>query len=314
MSEVGLKMMGNHEGVAKGVKVNKDGILKRLERVLIAEHSVTSLNVESGFGEDVGGYSSTTTLSVDDFKSLMIRITNDFPVTVRIRIRAYKEKQTGIGGETLIMYDQRISQGQTLILTEKEIPDLKLPFPEILVHAQVSPSQTGGNFSVMFFGGQQDNELGLVKTEMDRQSRVTVLERLNRSAGTFSEVLELPKNAYGAVLHLITRDWTEDSGASARIRVRPRFSGYDMFGYNSQKIIYDDLSGGKSARLPTIETVYVCPEAMYLKEYPPEIESGGSSFRFLQLTLCPVRLTDRLSVALTIEGEVECELFCEYLM
>lgn len=154
---------------------------------------------------------------------------------------------------------------------------------------------------------------GTAKIEANRNSKRESIRRTLENQ-TRRETIQIPEHCYGIVIHNIIHDWDESSSPTLQVNVRNRIRGFDTFGYKTDKIDFNSLEGGKSALLPSIQSIYVCPEAMYLEQYPPRIGKSESSYKFIQLETFPVRLSDEVSVLLEVTGEIEIEMHIDFLM
>lgn len=154
---------------------------------------------------------------------------------------------------------------------------------------------------------------GILKGEIDRSLPDKYPQTQVITDETRRDNIAIPKHSYGAVIHLIIHDWDETTDPSLKVNVRVRVRDRDTFGYMTDKIKFNELDGGKSVRLPAVVSIYVCPEAMYLLQYPPKTESSASSVKFIQLSAFPVRLTDELALLKVVEGQVEIEHQIDYL-
>src|SRR5699024_1797539 len=315
--ELMLGMAGSHEGKAKAVSVDKKGNINPS----VSDELAVGGSVEIDSGESLNIHTLHGLSDLSDYSKLRVMVIWETATSGEIEID-FKLKRVG----DLLERDTRsITSARWNELFDVETNTIrKLQIKNTASSPRVIKAYEVIGYKVSAEGlspndlQQLEDGIRGVKDEIanfvpTRQRSIVLLERETRSEGSYPVPIELPKDAYGVVLHLITHDWEEDSGASAQIRARSRFGEYSTFGYITDKVLYDDLSGGKSSRLPSIESMYLCPEALYLKEYPPQTGGGASSVRFLQLTAHPVRLSNSMIATIVIEGTVECSLFCEFL-
>lgn len=143
----------------------------------------------------------------------------------------------------------------------------------------------------------------MINAIKNRTSDTTVIKREVRNTSMQTRV-DIPKDAYGAVVSITTHGYSNVDNASLINRIRMQVDGRDTIGWETNKVVFSQLVAPGVAILPNTQLIYLCPEAMYLEEYPPD--TNATSTRFSLIKNCPVRLLPgRLRIDTFIEGDFD---------